>query len=160
MIRHGDLYNMHQQARFIRPDAARYMRPDVSRWLRPPHPDERKYSPSQPRDERGRRTDVGGGEFNTISGSPMGQINLGDLPTFIDLFWLFQITPNDGAFDGVQLAGDNGKPLLDSFGEPYYAKGGHHELPQSIFGKWDLPEETRRVFDQRVRAPCQKGELT
>lgn len=57
MIRHGDLYNVHQQARFMRPDAARYIRPDVSRWLTPPHPDEQKYSPSQPRDWRGRWMD-------------------------------------------------------------------------------------------------------
>lgn len=54
MIRYGGLYNAHQRARFMRPDAARYVRPDVSRWLTPPHPDEQKYSPSQPRDWRGR----------------------------------------------------------------------------------------------------------
>ncbi|WIG51583.1 MAG: hypothetical protein OJF48_002500 [Afipia sp.] len=56
MIRHGDLYNAHQQARFMRPDAARYIHPDTSRWQKPPHPDEQKYSPSQPRDWRGRWT--------------------------------------------------------------------------------------------------------
>lgn len=38
--------------------------------------------------------------------------------------------------------------LFDVDGESYYARGGHHELPQSIFNKWDLPQETRRVFDQ------------
>jgi len=48
MIRHGDLYNAHQQARFMHPDAASYTRPDASRWLTPPHPDEQKYSPHQP----------------------------------------------------------------------------------------------------------------
>lgn len=157
MIPHGDLYNAHQRARFMRPDAARYVRPDVSRWQSPPHPDEQKYSPSQPRDWRGRWTDVGGGGSNTISGSPIGRINFGDLPNFSDLFGLFQITPSDGTLDGVQFAGDNGKPLLDSFGEPYYAQGGHHELPQANFGKWDLPAETRRVFDQATTGKLPTG---
>lgn len=29
-------------------------------------------------------------------------------------------------YDAHQLAGENGKPLLDSFGESYCAPGGHH----------------------------------
>lgn len=157
MIRYGDLYSAHQHARFTRPDAHRWIRPDATRWQKLPHPDEQKYSPSQPRDWRGRWTDVGGGGSGSPSASPMGRINFGDLPNFSDLFGLFQITPSDGAVDGVQLAGDNGKPLLDSFGEPYYAKGGHHELPQSIFGKWGLPDETRRVFDQASTGTLPKG---
>ncbi len=56
MIRHGDLYTAHQRARFMRPDAHRWIRTDAARWQKPPHPDERKYSPSQPRDWRGRWT--------------------------------------------------------------------------------------------------------
>lgn len=71
MIRHGDLFNAHQQARFMRPDAARYVRPDVSRWLTPPHPDEQKYSPDQPRDERGRWTDGDGTQDS--NGAPLIQ---------------------------------------------------------------------------------------
>ena len=61
MIRYGDLYSAHQHERFMRPDAHRWMRPDAARWLKSPHPDEQKYSPSQPRDWRGRWTDGGGG---------------------------------------------------------------------------------------------------
>lgn len=155
MIRYGDFYNAHQQARFMRPDAHRWMRPDAARWSKPPHPDEEKYSPSQPRDWRGRWTD-GGGASGSPSTSPIGHINFGDLPNFSDLFGLFQITPGDGAYDGVQLASD-GKPLLDSFGAPYYAPGGHHDLPQAIFRKWDLPEETRRVFDQASTGKLPRG---
>lgn len=147
MLRYQDAFDAHQRARFMRPDARRCIRPDAARWQAPQHPDEQKYSPNQPRDWRGRWTDGGGGS-GSGSASPMGQINFGDLPNFSDLFGLFQITPSDGTVDGVQLASDNGKPLLDVDGESYYARGGHHELPQSIFNKWDLPQETRRVFDQ------------
>jgi hypothetical protein len=53
----SDLFDAHQRARFMRPDAARWLRPDAARWLSPLHPDELKYSPDQPRDERGRWTD-------------------------------------------------------------------------------------------------------
>lgn len=75
----------------------------------------------------------------------------------ISVIGLFQVAPIEGAYEGVLFAGDGTKPLLDSFGEPYYAPGGHHEMPQSIFGKWDLPEETRRVFDQATTGPLQNG---
>ena len=156
MIRYGDLYNAHQQARFMRPDAHRWSRPDAARWLKPPHPDEEKYSPSQPRDWRGRWTDGGGGSGRP-SAQPMGQINFRDLPNFSDVFGLFQITPSDTPLDGVQLAGDDGKPLLDSFGEPYYAPKGHHELPKSVFKAWDLPEETARVFDRATTGQLPAG---
>jgi hypothetical protein len=54
MSRSSDLYDAHQRARFMRPDAHRWIRPDAARWLKPPHPDELKYSRDQPRDERGR----------------------------------------------------------------------------------------------------------
>lgn len=157
MIRYGDLYNAHQQVRFMRPDAHRWMRPDASRWLKPSHPDEQKYIPSQPRDWRGRWTDVGGAASGSPSTSPMGQINFGDLPNFSDVFGLFQITPSDTPLDGVQLAGDDGKPLLDSFGEPYYAPKGHHELPKSVFKAWDLPEETARVLDRATTGQLPVG---
>ncbi len=72
-------------------------------------------------------------------------------------FGLFQITPSDTPLDGVQLAGDDGKPLLDSFGEPYYAPKGHHELPKSVFKAWDLPEETARVFDRATTGQLPAG---
>jgi hypothetical protein len=59
MIRNNDAFDAHQRARFMRPDAGRWLRADAARWLKPPHPDKQKYSPSQPRDERGRWTDAG-----------------------------------------------------------------------------------------------------
>jgi hypothetical protein len=37
--------------------------------------------------------------------------------------------------------------VTDAFGHPYYEPGGHHEMVRSIYGKWDLKPETRRVFD-------------
>ncbi|CAM5427277.1 hypothetical protein AFEL58S_02447 [Afipia felis] len=33
MIRSSDIFEAHQRARFMRPDAARWMRPDAARWL-------------------------------------------------------------------------------------------------------------------------------
>jgi len=138
MSRHTDVFDAYQRVRFMRPDAGR--------WLKPHHPEERKYSPDQPRDDHGRWTVGGSGAGNGLA-SPMGQINFGDLPNFSDLFGLFQIAPAENADSGIQLAAD-GKPLFDVDGTPYYSKGGHHELPQSIFRQWDLPSETRRVFDE------------
>jgi hypothetical protein len=35
MPKYQDMYDAHQRARFMRPDAARYIRPDVARFLRP-----------------------------------------------------------------------------------------------------------------------------
>lgn len=64
MTRSGDIFSAHQRARFMRPDASRYLRADEARWQRPPHPDEIKYSPDQPRDERGRWTDQTGTAVN------------------------------------------------------------------------------------------------
>lgn len=49
MLRHADIFQARQRARFMRPDAAR--------WIQPLHPDERKFDPEQPRDEQGRWTD-------------------------------------------------------------------------------------------------------
>jgi len=149
MMRHADVFDAHQRVRFIRPDAGR--------WLKPLHPDERKYSPDQPRDWRGRWTDTGGDSGNS-SASPMGQINFGDLPNFTDLSGLFQIAPSESTENDVQLASD-GKPLFDIDGTPYYSKGGHHELPQAIFRQWDLPPETRRVFDEASTGKFLTGEL-
>lgn len=39
------------------------------------------------------------------------------------------------------------RSFTDKYGDPYYSPGGHHEMPQSTFRKWDLQPETRRVFD-------------
>jgi hypothetical protein len=89
----------------------------------------------------------------------MGQINFGDLPNFSDVFGLFQITPSDTPLDGVQLAGDDGKPLLDSFGEPYYAPKGHHELPKSVFKAWIYPKKRLVFLIEPPRGNCQQGEL-
>lgn len=169
----ADAYAAHQRQRWMRPDAHRWIRPDAARFLAPGSdvasvfpvlaPAETKYNPNQPRvpkgsgDESGRWTDGSSTGIGSGSASPMGQLDFGDLPNFSDLFGLFQISPSESPLDGVQLASDDGKPLLDSDGKPYYAPGGHHELPRSIFEKWDLPEETRRVFEQASTGKLPKG---
>jgi hypothetical protein len=61
------------------------------------------------------------------------------------------LPPIDGGADTdrtspIQLA-QGFITITDVFGEPYYQRGGHHEVPQKIYEKWNLPEETRRVFD-------------
>jgi hypothetical protein len=34
-----------------------------------------------------------------------------------------------------------------------YAGGGHHHNPRAVYGKFDLPKETRRVFDKATTGP-------
>jgi hypothetical protein len=38
--------------------------------------------------------------------------------------------------------------ILDDTGKPYYRPGGHHEVPRSVFGRWNLSDETRRIFER------------
>jgi hypothetical protein len=116
-----DAYARHQQARWMRPDAHRWLRQDAARFLKPDtevasdFPSlEGKYNPSQPRvpagsgRESGRWTDgSNGGGGGNAAASPMGNIDFGDLPSFSDLFALFQITPSEtDNSDYDQLAGD------------------------------------------------------
>jgi hypothetical protein len=118
-----DAYARHQQARWMKPDAHRWIRPDATRFLKPGSAPEdvfpgfeRKYSPNQPRvpagnPDGGQWTDGssagGNGGGGSATGSPMGAIDFGDLPSFSDLFALFQITPSDtNNSDYTQLAGD------------------------------------------------------
>lgn len=162
----------------MRPDAARYMRRDLQNWMRPdagrflrPGTEQadvfpaldRKYSPTQRRvpagngRESGRWTD-GRGQGGGIA-LPMGNVDFGDVGDLGDSPNLLDIAPSESPFDGFQLASDDGKPLLDIYGEPYYAPGGHHELPKSIFEKWDLPQETRNVFDQASIGALPRGRV-
>jgi hypothetical protein len=172
-----DLYEAHQRARFMRPDAARWMRPDAARWIRPdverflipgsnpadvfPALD-RKYNPSQPRvpagsgRPSGRWTDAGGTQGteideggSTASAGPMSSNNdLGDVRDKVGSLGLVGITPREETNEGhVQLVSDDGKPILDEFGEPYYARRGHHEMPQAIAKDLEFSSEARTVFD-------------
>lgn len=117
-----------QQERWLRPDGARWVRGDIARYLRPGSDIEkavpaieRKYNQDQPRvpagngRESGRWTD---GDTQNDVARPMGSIDFGDLPSFSELFALFQITPQEfDNTDHIQLAGDppdagdNGSPL-------------------------------------------------
>jgi hypothetical protein len=133
---------------------------------------EAKYSPSQPRvpsgDPRGGQwTDRSGGQ-GTVAGpsqdtgqsqdadltQPMGNVDVGDVSGSSELTGLFNITPGETRVDGVQLAGgfyqvgSDGKLVTNADGSPYYAPGGHHDMPQGVFGKWNLDPETRQVFNR------------
>jgi hypothetical protein len=142
MSARDDSYARHQQARWMQPDVHRWVRPDIKRYLKPgtdladlyPSP-ERKYNPSQPRVPAG---SAGGGQWTSNGGgsggstdatvSPMGIIDFGNLPSFSDLFALFQITPSEiDNSDYDQLAGDiptGNSPELPSSEPP--------EIPQQM----------------------------
>jgi hypothetical protein len=134
--------------------------------------EEAKYSPSQPRvpagnPHGGQWTDRSGGQ-GTVAGPsqdtgqsqdadltlPMGNVDVGDLTGSSELGDLFQIKPSAARVDGVQLAGGfdqvgpDGKPVTNADGSPYYAPGGHHDMPESLFEKWNLDPETRQVFNR------------
>lgn len=49
------------------------------------------------------------------------------------------------------------RSFTDKYGDPYYSPGGHHEMPQSTFRKWDLQPETRRVFDDATTGSLPNG---
>ncbi len=138
-----DAYARHQQRRWMRPDAHRWIRPDVAQFLKPDadpasvYPAlEQKYSRNQPRvpagngRESGRWTDANGGSDNEVNptASPMGNIDLGGLQNFSDVFSLFQIAPSEtDNSDYTQLAGntsEDGGPELPSNEPP--------EIPQQV----------------------------
>ena len=79
MSRYQDVFDAHQRARFMRPDAHRWIRPDAARFLVPGTdpasvypalaPAETKYSPNQPRVPAGQ---TGGGRW---TGGPMATVS-------------------------------------------------------------------------------------
>lgn len=56
-------------------------------------------------------------------------------------------TREGSRFGRVQFA-QNTERITDAWGEPYYNRGGHHELPRSLYEHYNLRPETRRVFDR------------
>lgn len=106
MAERENAYLRHRQKMWLRPDARRWVRPDAVRYLKYgseiasafPALD-RKYNANQPRvpagsADGGQWTSGGGsgtgGDGNTAAVSPMGNIDFGNLPSFSDLFALFQ----------------------------------------------------------------------
>jgi hypothetical protein len=91
----------HQQSRWLRPDAARWVRADVVRFLCLPTGAlstsfslDRKYNPNQPRvpagnSDGGQWTSGAGGSGQNNAAQSPGNIDLGSLPSFSDLFALF-----------------------------------------------------------------------
>jgi len=121
----------HQQSRWLRQDAGRWVKADAARYLRPGSSldalfgVEQKYNPNQPRvpagsSDGGQWTNGASGSAQNDAAQSSGNIDLGNLPSFSDLFALFQIAPQEfDTTDDVQLAGDppgighNGGPSLD-----------------------------------------------
>ncbi len=122
-------YRAREQSRWLRHDAALWVRPDAARFLAPgadvlaafPALD-RKYNPDQPR--------VPGG-----SGRESGRWTDGD------------VSPGDEEADDLVQLAQIDKSIMDADGLPYYARGGHHEMPKGVYEKWDLQPETRSVFN-------------
>jgi hypothetical protein len=55
---------------------------------------------------------------------------------------------NEGADENAPIpVAWRGPRITDSTGASYYNPGGHHEMPRQIFDTWDLPPETRRIFN-------------
>ncbi|HEY0235249.1 MAG TPA: hypothetical protein VGC86_09380 [Afipia sp.] len=120
MLLRDDAFARHQRMRWLRPDAERWVGQDAARFLRPGSDPfeilpgfEQKYNQAQPRvpagngRESGRWTDGSGSGAGSDVGQPTSGIDFGDLPSFSDLFALFQITPQEfGNPDGTQLAGE------------------------------------------------------
>jgi hypothetical protein len=127
MIRIHPAWLAREQRRWLRPDAHRWWRTDHGRFDKPGG-FERKYSPDQPRVPGG---NPAGGQWT--SGAASASPWVGDET---DLLFL----------EAIQLAQLDG--ILDAAGQPYYQRGGHHEMPRGVSRHWDLSEETRRVFDR------------
>jgi hypothetical protein len=164
-------------ARFIRPDVARFLRPgtdpaDVFPALnRKYSPSQRRIPSGQP--GGGRWTDEeqggGGGEggvpMRTADAGAEGELS-GDLVSgeagpfaFSDEPPSLLIDTTDWGVNDINLADQEeielptievawrGPPITDSWGDPYYNPGGHHELPHKLFDNWDLSPETRQLFN-------------
>lgn len=208
MSKYQDIYEAHQRARFMRPDAARYMRPDAARFIRPdvarflkPGTDpadvfpalDRKYSASQRRVPAGRPgggrwTDEeqgGGGNGRSIppATDEVSQSayleNLSSDDSDVSAFSAFSNDSPSAVFDTADWTdddffeesedsdqprtfriADNGKPILNEFGEPYYRPGGHHEFPRKIYDSWDLSPETRQVFEESTTGRLPIGRVS
>jgi hypothetical protein len=55
---------------------------------------------------------------------------------------------SEGASGGFLRFAQREGIVRDAFGDPYYNPGGHHEIPQAVYGKWKLRPETLRVFNE------------
>jgi hypothetical protein len=146
---------------------------EMARWRRRVAEEEAKYSPNQPRIPKrnpgaGQWTRIGGGSGQSPSPSvarPMGSVDIGNLTGSSETEGLFNVGPEDRSREGVELAanfnqiGSDGKPVTDIDGSPYYAPGGHHEMPKGVYSKWKLQPGTEKVFDQSTTGELPKGRV-
>lgn len=127
--------------RWMRPDAHLFIRPDwrkfVPQALQAVHPFalyENKYRPDQARVPAGSRE---GGQW-TDEEAYTYQPN----PARV------AVDANERYRDGlVRVAQADIGTITDSFGDPYYRPGGHHEAAKGVYEKWNLTAETRKVFE-------------
>jgi hypothetical protein len=122
-------YAAHQRARFMRPDAARYVRPDAARWLKPdaarylrPGTDPTDVFPALDRKYSPSQPRVPAGNPDG------GQWTSGDGGRHV-----LPVTPTD-------------QKITDFSAQSRHP--GHHDIPRAVFEKWNLPAETRKVFER------------
>ena len=127
MSRYQDAFDAHQRARFMRPDAHRWIRPDAARFLMP-GTDPASVYPALAQKFRVDQLRVPKG-----NGEESGR-------------WMDEGRGTGGLTDLVRVA-QRRRSITDSEGKPYYNPGGHHELPGEVLRKWNLPPETRQVFE-------------
>jgi hypothetical protein len=170
-------------ARYIRPDVVRFLRPgtdpaEVFPALA------LKYSPTQRRIAAGRpgggrwtdEADGGGGGGMPVAAGdadPNGEAVFDDAGVlaygddvstvaFDTGDWTGD-SPGDDAGDAERAqiirTGEGNNLVLNEFGEPYYQSGGHHEMVKSIYEKWNLQPETRRIFEESTTGVLPKGRV-
>jgi hypothetical protein len=98
----------------------------------------------------------GGGGGDATADTPLGfqaDDSSGSLDDWNSL--LGRLADGDQEAEFIQV-GSDGKPVTDVDGSPYYAPGGHHEMPNGVYSKWDLSPETEKVFDQSTTGKLPK----
>ncbi|MEA2907243.1 MAG: hypothetical protein QOI12_4630 [Alphaproteobacteria bacterium] len=166
---------------FIRHDAYRFMPPGSPRWVgkdvvRYCWPDPRYHQPSQA-DERKAQHDLAGERDELLCMQSELAAIKAELK-FLRLLRLFKAyNPSQprvpaGTSDGGQWTADGGRQgtaengqadrirvaqlggtVTDPDGRPYYRPGGHHEMPEGVYKKWNLDPETAKVFRQSSTGP-------
>lgn len=148
----------YHRRRWMRSNAHLHLRPDAQRWLRPDHKrfllpgtDLRRllpvfegkanFNPNQPRVPAGHSE---GGQWTGLGGTN----------------WTSRQSTDEASFEyeePVRLAQLEG--ILDDAGRRYYNPGGHHELSKGVYGKWNLSDEVRRIFDKATTGTVPRGTI-
>lgn len=161
----------HQRKRWLRPNWRLWMRPDAERWLDP----KAKLLARLQRFERKDDFDVAA-RLELLLRLKRELVALAAELKFRRLLRKAGFNPDQprvpaGNPDGGQWTSDGGGSadesasdrvrfaeavtgtLTDADGRPYYRPGGHHEMPEAVYKKWDLDPEMARVFKQSSTGP-------